>query len=59
MFKRVLDLVTSSLIEVGQELLKLDSVGIDAMCIGFVVLGLNQLRSRIIKITDSGVSIND
>ena len=59
MFKRVLDLVTSSLIEVGQALLKLDSVGIDAMCIGFVVLGLNQLRSRIIKITDSCVSIND
>ena len=48
-FKRVHDLVTSSLIEVGQALLKLDSVGIDAMCIGFVVLGLNQLRSRIIK----------
>ena len=59
MFKRVLDLVTSSLIEVGQALLKLDSVGIDAMCIGFVVLGLNQLRSRILKITDSCVSVND
>ena len=59
MFKRVLDLVTSSLIEVGQALLKLDSVGIDAMCIGFVVVGLHQLRSRIIKITDSCVSMND
>ena len=59
MFKRVLDYVTSSLIEVGQALLKLDGVGIDAMCIGFVVLGLNQLRSRILKITDSCVSMND
>ena len=48
MFKRVLDLVTSSLIEVGQTLLKLDGVGIDAMCIGFVVLGLNQLRRKIL-----------
>ena len=59
MFKRVLDLVTSSLIEVGQAFLKLDSVGIDAMCIGFVVVGLHQLRSRLIKITDSGVSMSD
>ena len=59
MFKRVLDLVVGSLIEVGQALLKLDSVGFDAMCIGFVVLGLNQLRSRILKITDSCVSVND
>ena len=59
MYKRVLDLVTSSLIEVGQALLKLDGVGIDAMCIGFVVLGLNHLRSRILKITDSCVSMND
>ena len=59
MFKRVLDLVTCSLIEVGQALLKFDGVGVDAMCIGFVVLGLNQLRSRILKITDSCVSMND
>ena len=59
MFKRVLDLVTSSLIEVGQALLKLDGVGFDAMCIGFVVVGLHQLRSRILKITDSCVSMND
>jgi len=47
-FKRVLDLVTCSLIEVGQALLKFDGVGFDAMCIGFVVLGLNQLRSSIL-----------
>ena len=59
MFKRVLDLVVSSLIDVGQALLKLDGIGFDAMCIGFVVLGLNRLRSRISKITDSSVSLND
>ena len=59
MFKLVLDLVVGSLIEVGQALLKLDCVGFDAMCIGFVVLGLNQLRCRILKITDSSVSMND
>ncbi len=46
-FKRVLDLVVSSLIDIGQALLKLDGVGFDAMCIGFIVLGLNRLRSRL------------
>ena len=59
MFKRVLDLVVSSLIEVGQALLDLDGVGFDAMCIGFVVAGLHQLRSRIVKITDLSVNMNE
>ena len=59
MFKRVLDLVVSSLIDLGQALLKLDGVGFDAMCIGFVVLGLHELRSRISKVTGSSVSITD
>lgn len=59
MFKRGLDLVVSSLIELGQGLLKLDGVGFDAICIGFVVLGLHQLRSRLSIITDSRVSMRD
>ena len=58
MYKRVLDLVLSSLIEVGQALLELDGVGFDAMCIGFVVLGLNQLRIRISQLNVSSVSKN-
>jgi hypothetical protein len=58
-FKRGLDLVVSSLIELGQGLLKLDGVGFDAICIGFVVLGLHQLRSRLYIITDSRVSMRD
>ena len=53
MFKRVLDLVVSSLIEVGEALLKLDGVGFDAMCISFIILGLHQFRSKLSKITDS------
>jgi hypothetical protein len=59
MFKRILVLVTSSLIEVGQTLLELDGVGFDAMCIGFIVLGLHQIRSRISKVTDSSISLNE
>ena len=59
MFKRGLDLVVSFLIDLGQALLKLDGVGFDAMCIGFVVLGLHELRSRISKVTDSSVSMSD
>ncbi len=59
MFKRVLDLVVSSLIEVGQALLDFDGVGFDAMCIGFVVVGLHQLRSRIAKITDLSVNMDE
>jgi hypothetical protein len=49
-FKRVLDLVLGSLIEVGQALLELDGIGFDAMCISFIVLGLHQLRNRILNI---------
>jgi hypothetical protein len=49
-FKRVLDFVVVSLIEVGQGLLEIDGVGFDAMCIGFLVLGLNKIRIRISKI---------
>ena len=59
MFKRFLDLIVGSLIEIGLALLKLDGIGFDAMCISFVVLGLNQLRSRIIKITNYDLSLND
>ena len=58
MFKRVLDLVVGSLIQVGQAFLELDGVGFDAMCIGFVVLGLNQIRIRISKINDSSIIMN-
>lgn len=50
MFKRILDLVVSSLIDVGQALLELDGVGFDAMCLSFLVLGLHQLRDKILKI---------
>ena len=59
MFKRVLDLVVGSLIQLGHALLELDGVGFDAMCIGFVVLGLNQLRIRISKINDSSIIMNN
>ena len=57
MFKRALDLVVGSLIHVGQMLLELDGVGFDAMCIGFLVLGLNQLRIRISKLNDSSIIV--
>jgi hypothetical protein len=55
MFKRVIDIVTNSLIEIGQALLELDGIGFDAMCIGFFVIGLHKIKTRISKITDSNV----
>ena len=47
MFKRSLDLLIKSMIELGQALLKLDGIGVDALIIGFVVIGLIQIRAKI------------
>ena len=59
MFKKYLDIVVDSLIEIGQELLKIDGIGFDAMCIGCIIIGLNQLRSRILKSTNSDIILNE
>jgi hypothetical protein len=34
------------MIELGQALLKLDGIGVDALIIGFIVVGLIQIRAR-------------
>ena len=47
MFKRIIDFLMKSMIELGQALLKLDGIGVDALIIGFVVIGLIQIRARI------------
>ena len=38
-----------SIIEVGQVLLKIDSIGFDAMIIGSIVVGLLKLRTRVLS----------
>jgi hypothetical protein len=37
------------MIEFGQALLKLDGIGVDALIIGFIVIGLIQIRTKIDK----------
>ena len=46
MIKRSLDLLMKSMIGLGQALLKLDGIGVDALIIGFVVIGLTKIRVR-------------
>ena len=46
LFKRSLDFLMNSIIGLGQALLKLDGIGVDALVIGFVVNGLIQIRAR-------------
>ena len=59
MLRRFLDFIVCSLIELGQELLKLDSIGFDAMCISFLILGLHQIREKMSNFTESSLSINE
>jgi hypothetical protein len=47
LIKRSLDLLMKSMIGLGQALLKLDGIGIDALIIGFIVVGLIQIRAKI------------
>ena len=45
MIKRSLDFLMESIIGLGQAFLKLDGIGVDALFIGFVVIGLTQIRA--------------
>ena len=45
MIKRSLDFLMESMIGLGQALLKLDGIGVDALIIGFVVIELVQIRA--------------
>jgi hypothetical protein len=45
LIKRSLDLLMRSMIGLGQAFLKLDGIGVDALIIGFVVVGLIQIRA--------------
>jgi hypothetical protein len=36
-----------SMIDLGQALLKLDGIGVDALIIGFIVFGLIQIRVKL------------
>jgi hypothetical protein len=38
-----------SMIGVGQALLELDGIGVDALLIGFVVIGLMQIRTKLLE----------
>ncbi len=49
LFKRSLYFLMNSMIGLGQELLKLDGIGVDALVIGFVVNGLIQIRASMEK----------
>ena len=46
LIKQSLDYLMKSMIELGQALLKLDGIGVDALIIGFVVIGLIHIRAR-------------
>jgi hypothetical protein len=46
LLKRTLDLLTQSMIGLGQAFLKLDSIGVDALIIGTLVIGLIQIRAK-------------
>ena len=47
LFKKSIDIITNSIIELGQALLKLDGIGVDALFIGFVVFWLIETRAKI------------
>ena len=51
MLKRTLDFLMGSLIGLGKSYLELDGIGIDALVIGFVVMGLIQIRSKMVRET--------
>ena len=46
LIKQSLDYLMKSMIGLGQALLKLDGIGVDALIIGFVVIGLIHIRAR-------------
>jgi len=46
LIKRSLDFLMKSMIGLGQALLKHDGIGVDALIIGFVVIGLIHIRAR-------------
>ena len=46
MIKRFLGFLMESMIGLGQALLKLDGIGVDALIIGFIVFGLMQIRAK-------------
>jgi hypothetical protein len=58
LFKRSLDFVMNSMIGLGQALLKLDGVGVDALVIGFVVIGLLQIRARMDESVENASTLN-
>ena len=46
MIKRSLGYLMESMIGLGQALLKLDGIGVDALIIGFIVIGLIKIRAK-------------
>ena len=46
MIKRSLDLLMKSMTGLGQALLKLDGIGVDAFIIGFIIIGIIVIGSR-------------
>jgi hypothetical protein len=46
LLKRTFDFLMKSMIELGQTFLKLDGIGVDALLIGFLVIGLIQIKAR-------------
>jgi hypothetical protein len=46
------------LIEIGQAYLKLDGIGVDALIIGFFVIGIIRIRSRMGKQTPNTSILN-
>jgi hypothetical protein len=47
LLKRTFDFLMKSMIELGQAFLKLDGIGVDALIVGFLVIGLIQIKARI------------
>ena len=47
MFRRALVFLMESMIGLGKAYLQLDGIGFDAFVIGFVIMGLVQIKARI------------
>jgi hypothetical protein len=46
LFKKTLDYLMQSMIKLGQAFLELDGIGVDAFIIGFIIIGLRKIRTR-------------
>ena len=46
LFKKALDYLMQSMIKLGQAFLELDGIGVDAFIIGFILIGIRKIRTK-------------